>query len=171
MWQMIAAGSGKLDECTCVCVVQLCVCVRAVQLCVCPTEDSRFRLSVALIEHKSAPSEKNLQIYCQAAWEILWLSCTPCPPPCLLTALRPCASTARQKLAKLCEKSQLALAISLSLSRFAQRQSGQHATNFVSSGCQKRGVRALPNSSKTFLNNLAQELKIANAAQHAKSGG
>jgi len=29
-------------------------------------------------------------------------------------------------------------------------------------------VRALQNSSKTFLNNLAQELKIANAAQHAK---
>lgn len=104
MWQMIAAGSGKLDECTCVCVVQLCVCVRAVQLCVCPTEDSRFRLSVALIEHKSAPSEKNLQIYCQAAWEILWLSCTPCPPPLLTYCTTPLCIDSEAEVSKVVRK-------------------------------------------------------------------
>lgn len=43
-------------------------------------EDSRFRLSAALIEHKSARSVENLQIYCQAAWKILWLNCSPFPP-------------------------------------------------------------------------------------------
>lgn len=80
-----------------------------------------------------------------------------------------------QTCAKFCKKLSRSIYPIYLLSRSAATQSGQHATNFVSSACQKGHegegaslVRALQNSSKTFLNNLAQELKIANAAQHAK---
>lgn len=61
---------------------------------------------------------------------------------------------------------QTLLAAELQLPKRGTKDSWQRAVWAAVGGL--KVVRILQNSSKTFLNNLAQELKIANAAQHGK---